>query len=128
MKNMKSDTAIFIIGGVGYGIIEILWRRHTHPTMILAGGISFLLFSKIAKRYREKPLVFKAALCALGVTAVELVFGLVFNMIFKMHVWDYSNRPFNLFGQICPEFTLAWAALAMLFVPLADLINKKVEK
>lgn len=128
MQKIKRDTAIFLIGGVGYGIIEILWRGHTHPTMILAGGISFLMFSKIAKRYKGKPLIFKATICALGVTALELVFGLVFNVIFKMHVWDYSSKPLNLFGQICPEFTLAWVALALLFVPFADLINKKVEK
>ena len=128
MKNFKRDAAIFVIGGVGYGFIEILWRGHTHPTMTVAGGISFLIFSKIAEKYRRKPLIFKAALAALGVTAVELLFGLVFNMIFKMHVWDYSSQPFNLWGQICPKFSLAWATLALLFVPLADRINKCIEK
>lgn len=128
MQKIKRDTAIFLIGGVGYGIIEILWRGHTHPTMTVAGGISFLMFSKIAKRYREKPLIFKAVLCALGVTALELVFGLIFNVVFKMHVWDYSSQPFNLFGQICPKFSFVWMALALLFVPLADLINKIAER
>lgn len=128
MQKIRRDTAIFLIGGVGYGIIEILWRGHTHPTMTVAGGISFLMFSKIAKRYREKPLIFKAVLCALGVTALELVFGLIFNVVFKMHVWDYSSQPFNLFGQICPKFSFVWMALALLFVPLADLINKIAER
>lgn len=128
MQKIKKDTAIFLIGGVGYGIIEILWRGHTHPTMTVAGGISFLMFSKIAKRYREKSLVFKAVICAIGVTALELVFGLIFNVIFKMHVWDYSSQPFNLFGQICPKFSFVWMALALLFVPLADLINKIAER
>lgn len=128
MQKIKKDTAIFLIGGVGYGIIEILWRGHTHPTMTVAGGISFLMFSKIAKRYREKSLVFKAVICAIGVTALELVFGLIFNVVFKMHVWDYSSQPFNLFGQICPKFSFVWMALALLFVPLADLINKIAER
>lgn len=126
MQKIKKDTAIFLIGGVGYGIIEILWRGHTHPTMTVAGGISFLLFSKIAKRYREKSLIFKAVLCALGVTALELVFGLIFNVIFKMHVWDYSSQPFNLFGQICPKFSFAWFILSFAFLPLVDVINKRM--
>ena len=126
MQKIKRDTAIFLIGGVGYGIIEILWRGHTHPTMTIAGGISFLMFSKIAKRYREKPLIFKAVLCALGVTALELVFGLIFNVIFKMHVWDYSSQPFNLFGQICPKFSIAWFLLGFVFLPLAEVINKRM--
>ncbi len=128
MQKIKNGALFFVIGGVVYGIIEVLWRGHTHWTMLLAGGICFLAFSQISKRYKEKPLIFKAILSALVVTAVEFVFGIIFNVIFKMHVWDYSSLPFNLFGQVCLEFTLAWAALALIFVPLADMINKKVER
>ena len=116
------------MGGAGYAVIELLWRRRTHWTMILAGGICFVIFSLIAEKFREKPLVYKAGLCALSVTAVEFVFGIVFNMIFKMGIWDYSEVPFNLFGQICPLFTLLWGALATVFIPLADIMNKKLAR
>lgn len=128
MSKIKSSALIFTIGGVGYGIIELLWRGRTHPTMLAAGGICFLAFSQISKKFASKPLIFKAMLSALTVTAVELVFGLVFNIIFKMHVWDYSSQPFNLFGQICLKFSLAWLLLGLVFVPLAEAINKKVER
>ena len=125
MEKMKKDAAFFAIGGIGYGIIELMWRGYTHPTMIMAGGICFVIFSRIAEKFKDKPLVYKAALCSLGVTAVELVFGIVFNMIFKMNVWDYSKLPFNFLGQICLLFTFLWGALGMIFVPLAELLNEK---
>jgi uncharacterized membrane protein len=126
MSKTKKSALLFVIGGVGYGIIELIWRGRTHPTMILAGGICFLAFSKISLKFETKPLLFKALLSATVVTAVELVFGIIFNVIFKMHVWDYSTQPFNLFGQICLKFSFAWLLLGLLFVPLAEAINKKI--
>ncbi len=119
----KKRVCFFALGGIGYGIIELIWRGYTHWTMILAGGICFVIFSEIAKKFKNKPLLYKVALAALGVTAVEFVFGVVFNLIFKMNVWDYSNMPFNVFGQICPIFTAAWAVVAIVFIPLADMLN-----
>lgn len=122
----KKKLCFFAIGGVGYGIIELMWRGYTHWTMILAGGVCFVIFSEIADKFRYKPLIYKVALAALGVTAVEFIFGIVFNLIFKMNVWDYSEMPFNLFGQICPLFTLAWGVVALIFIPLADVLNKVI--
>lgn len=95
--------------------------------MVVAGGVCFVLFSLIAEKFTSRSLVFKAALCSLGVTAVELVFGIVFNIVLKMQVWDYSDLPLNLFGQICPQYTLMWAGLALIFLPLAQLLNKKIK-
>ena len=126
MKNMKRCAVFFAAGGVGYGIIELLWRGHTHWTMILAGGICFVIFSYIAEKFSERPLIFKASLCALGVTLIELIFGLIFNVILKMDVWDYSAQKFNFLGQICLGFSLLWGALGIIFLPLANRINKKL--
>ncbi len=126
MKKVKKEVTIFIIGGLGYGALEILWRGYTHWAMLLAGGICFVMFSHIAKRYSKRSLVFKAILCALGVTAVEAVFGIVFNMVLKENIWDYSHLPFNVMGQICLLYSFLWGLLGVVFVPLADFLNKKL--
>ncbi|MBO5907091.1 MAG: hypothetical protein J6Q85_02930 [Clostridia bacterium] len=129
MKRLKilwKRTVLFSIGGIGYAVIEILWRGRTHWTMVLAGGSCFLLFSRIAEKFKSSPLVIKAMISAFGVTLVELIFGIVFNIIFGMHVWDYSNERFNLLGQICPLFSLFWSLLALVFLPLADKLNNKL--
>ena len=95
--------------------------------MVIAGGLCFVMFSLIAERFISRSIVFKAALCAIGITAVELVFGIIFNLILGMKVWDYSSIPFNLFGQICPRYTLMWLGLSLIFLPFASFLNKKIK-
>ena len=94
--------------------------------MALAGGLSFVIFSLVAEGFSDMPIIVKAVLCAVGVTAVELLFGVIFNMALGMRVWDYSGMPFNFLGQICPQFSLLWVGLALLFLPLANLLNERV--
>lgn len=128
MLKLKKYVVFFIIGGLGYAIIELLWRGRTHWSMMLAGGICFILFSVIAEKLRGQRLLYKAILCALAVTAVEFIFGIVFNIILRMQVWDYSGVPLNFLGQICLLYTVIWGILGLVFVPLADFLNKKMQK
>lgn len=69
----------------------------------------------------------KAIICALVITAVEFAFGMIFNVLLDMKIWDYSQLPCNLFGQVCPMFTALWACLAVFLLPLADTLNKFLE-
>ncbi|MBQ9692379.1 MAG: hypothetical protein IJV70_04400 [Clostridia bacterium] len=127
MKELKRYAVFFIIGALGYGMIEILWRGHTHWSMLIAGGICFALFSKIAEKLKKVPLPIKAVVCALTVTAVELVFGIIFNIVLKMNVWDYSGMSYNFKGQICLVFSALWACLGLIFIPVADFLNRKLK-
>ncbi len=124
-KKLKKDAAFFATGGAGYGIIELLWRGHTHWSMLIAGGMCFTIFSRIAERCRKRSLIYKAVLCSMSVTVVEFGFGIVFNKILKMNVWDYSKMPYNILGQICPLYTVLWGALGLIFVPVAEQMNKR---
>lgn len=127
MKLIKRYAAHFVIGGTGYGIIELIWRKHTHWTMILAGGICFIIFSVIAEKLATKPLAIKAVLASLCITLIELIFGVIFNIHFKMNVWDYSDIPMNILGQICPIFSFFWCILSFIFLPLASLLNEMIK-
>ena len=128
MTKVKKNIIFFSSGGVGYGMIELIWRGRTHWTMLIAGGVCFVIFSVISERCKKRTCIFKAVSCALSVTLVELIFGIVFNLVFKMNVWDYSKMPFNLFGQVCLLYTLLWGVLGAAFLPLADYLNKKLEE
>ena len=83
-----------------------------------------MLFSVVAERLKESNMLTKAVVCAIGVTAIEFIFGIIFNLWLKMDVWNYSDIPFNILGQICPIFTVLWAGIAIAFLPLADVLNK----
>ena len=84
----------------------------------------FLSFSYIDKRFKNSKLYKKALLGALVITLIEFVFGVIFNIALKRKVWDYSDRPFNILGQVCPLFSVIWFLLSFIFIPFAAKISK----
>lgn len=98
----------FMIGGNAYCAIELLYRNRTHYSMFFCAGmaVAILLFIYLQNK-TISPLIF-ALIAALVITILELIFGAVFNLWLDMGVWDYSNVPFNLFGQICLPFSAIW--------------------
>ena len=54
---------------------------------------------------------------------LELIFGIIFNINLGMNVWDYSDLPFNLFGQICLPFMIAWFLLSAVAIVADDYIR-----
>ena len=48
-------------------------------------------------------------------TAIELFGGWILDKLFHVRWWDYSDKPFNLHGYICPEFSLYWG-LGVVFI------------
>ena len=107
----------FLFGGVGYGLIEIIWRGRTHPSMVITGGVCLMLMRAISRRFRSvsvlKHGIVCAVLCAASVTAVEFAVGCVVNIWLRLGVWDYSNMKFNLLGQVCPLYSALWFCLCL---------------
>ncbi len=115
----------FLIGSTGYGIIEILWRGYTHISMLITGGVCFILMYNIATYFKEISLPKKSLLSGLCITAVELCVGFIVNIKLNLNVWDYSSQPLNLSGQICPLYTTFWIFLSLLLIKLIDFIKEK---
>ena len=103
---------VFYIGGLAYGVIELLWRGRTHWTMLLAGGVCFLLMYLTATA-TSLGRFWQYVLCAALISAVEFVTGAVVNMRLKWNVWDYSGQPMNLYGQICLRYAAYWFLLSV---------------
>lgn len=100
---------IFLLGAFIYSLIEIVFRGHTHWTMTLLGGVAGAVLYCISAG--DEPLFLKAFAGAFIITALEMCVGVVDNIILKWSVWDYSDMPFNLFGQICLPFSALWFLL-----------------
>ena len=105
-------TVIFAAGGVLYTLMEIVWRGHSHISMAIAGGLCLAGIFLIEKHIKV-PLWAKCFLGALLITTVEFIFGCVVNLALGLSVWDYSDRAFNLLGQICPLFTVIWYVISI---------------
>ncbi len=109
----------FLLGGIGYVVIEFLWRGRSHISMFLAGGTCFLLLGKL----RRLPLLLRGILGAGIITTVELLAGLLFNRDYR--VWDYRHLPYNFRGQICLPFSLLWVPLSLGAMVLYGFLDRK---
>ena len=50
-----------------------------------------------------------------AMTLIEYVAGKIFIVGMHIKLWDYSKKPGNIQGIVCPEFTLYWTLLAALY-------------
>ena len=119
MEKIKKDCGVFLFGAAGYYVLETLWRGYSHWSMALAGGISLLAMMKVFAKLKNAPLYFKALVGGTIITAVEFLFGMIFNRILGMGVWDYSNVWGNILGQICPIYSIIWCGIGF-FVALYE--------
>ena len=124
MKKLLIHIPITAIGGLTYMGIEILWRGHTHWTMGVLGGVCFALIGLLDEVQDHPPMLLQMVQGAAIVTALELLVGLVVNRWLGWDVWDYSDMPGNLWGQVCPQFAAAWLVLSWAAVKLENLIHK----
>ena len=122
------EFIIFIIFGLMYVTIELLYRGHTHYSMFIVGGICGVLIGLINDNTPDMPLLPQCVLGAVIITAIELLTGLFLNVYLGLNVWDYSNQPFNFMGQICPQFCIIWCILSILVIRIDDWLKEKVLK
>lgn len=115
----------FLMGGVVYTGIEVLWRGCTHWTMFLAGGVCFTLLYVLTTR-TSLPILIQCALGALIITTVEFLVGCVVNLALGWAVWDYSCNRFNLLGQVCLTYAGLWLMLSCPALLLARAIHKYI--
>lgn len=125
-KFILKEFIIFIIFGLMYVTIELLYRGHTHYSMFIVGGICGVLIGLINDNTPDMPLLPQCVLGAVIITVIELLTGLFLNVYLGLNVWDYSNQPFNFMGQICPQFCIIWCILSILVIRIDDWLKEKV--
>ena len=122
MKKLR-PLILFVIGGLIYILIELVARGRTHWTMFIVGGLAFFLIGFINEKYKKMPLAKQMLIGTLVITALEFTCGCIVNLWLGWNVWDYSNMPLNLLGQICMPFTILWFFLSAVGIILDDYIR-----
>lgn len=110
---LPSHLIEILFGGIAYGLLEIIWRGYTHPSMVITGGLCFGMMLAVNRYFAKMPLILKSAVCALGITAAEFCVGMLVNRLWQMDVWDYSDEWLHLFGQICPLYSCIWFLISL---------------
>lgn len=111
-------------GGSTYCALEVIWRGYSHWTMLVLAAVVFIIVGLLNEVWSwQTSLALQVAAGMALATALEFITGCIVNLWLGWDVWDYSDMPGNLMGQICPQYTLLWAALVLVAILLDDYIR-----
>ena len=82
--------------------------KYRFNTAFLTGSDYYRYPKLISEQMKKATLFAKCLLGTIFITATEFIFGCIFNLKYSFAVWDYSNQPFNVLGQICLPFSILW--------------------
>ena len=123
MINIKNIIKYIILGGIGgitYIIIELLYRGYSHWSMFIV-FIFIVLINEFISWNME---LWKQMLIGSGiVTVLEFISGYILNIKLGWLIWDYSNVPFNIMGQICLPFSIAWFFISFIAIVADDYLR-----
>jgi hypothetical protein len=106
----------FALGAL-YLTVEILWRGHTHVSMLIVGGLCGVCIGGVNQlpRFYNAKIIVQSAIGAVIVTALEFVSGCVLKLWLGLNVWSYNGYVGNILGQVCLLYALLW----FFFMPFA---------
>lgn len=125
MKN----AFMFIVSGMSYRMLEILWNGNSHWIMFIVGGAAFLIISMVNERFSwDFPFLAQCLIIAIIIVIIEFAAGCILNLYLKMNIWDYSGAKINLLGQICLKYALLWLVLSAAAIIADDILKWKLFK
>ena len=127
LRNIGKYVVLFLIGGLGYYCIEVVNRGYSHWSMFLCGGACFVMTGMINQALGfEVSLVSQMIIAGIIITELEFITGSIVNLWMKWDVWDYSEVPYNILGQICLPYSLLWIGLSVIAILLDDYLRYRL--
>ena len=124
---MRKDSILFLTSSCAYPTLEMACRGHTHYSMALAGGVCLCLIDHICCGMLEGRSLFTRCLAGSGlITGVELAAGIIVNQVMGLGVWDYSDMPMNIMGQVCLPYSVLWFGLTLPAMALCGLLRESM--
>ncbi len=119
-----------LFGGLVYYGIEGIWHipingGWANILMLFIGGICFVLIGGINQipKFYKLSIRAQSFIGTLIVLIVEFLSGYILNIRLKMDIWDYSEMPFNILGQVCLLYGALWLLLLPFAIWLEDRLN-----
>lgn len=123
----KSILKYFILGWFGgstYCSLEVIFRGRSHWSMVALAFILFLLIGSLNNLFPwGMSLAKQGIIGACMVTVLEFITGCIVNIWLGWNVWDYSNMPLNILGQVCLPFSLLWILLSIVCIIVDDYLR-----
>lgn len=117
---------LFWFGGSFYITLEVIYRGYSHWSMGLLAGLIFIIVGLLNEIWDWETSIILQVLVGTAIATIgEFLTGCIVNIWLGWNIWDYSNMPGNILGQICPLFTIIWIPIILLAIILDDVIRWK---
>lgn len=124
LKLILKYAFLAIIGGGIYCSLEVLYRGYSHWSMFVLGGVCFITLGLINEILDwETPLLVQMLMGSGIITTLEFITGCIVNIWLDWNVWDYSEKLFNIAGQISLGSSVIWFLLSAVGIILDDWIR-----
>ena len=127
---MRKAVLWLILGGMVYFTIEGVWRIPSNGgwaniAMLLIGGVCFFLIGNINQfpKFYKLSMRLQSLIGAAVILLMEFISGCIFNLWLGLEIWDYSDMPLNVCGQICLLYGILWFFLVPFAIWLEDKLN-----
>lgn len=131
MRLFLTLVLLFCLGGMLGWLLELFYRRLVSakrwvnpgflvgPILPLYGFGLWLLYGLASIDLSALPalprVLIRVLLMGIAMTVIEYIAGKIFIVGMHIKLWDYSQKPGNIEGLICPEFSLYWTLLGALY-------------
>ncbi len=131
MSYLVIISTLFVIGSLGGGVIELLFRRFvsqkkwmnpgflTGPYLPIYGFGVIVLYAvsniPLGIDGHIWDVIIRIIIIGVGMSLIEFLAGLIFIKGLGIKLWDYSNRKGNIMGIICPSFSIIWLIVGSLY-------------
>lgn len=124
MKAFSKYLMLLAVGGGLYYSFEIIFRGFSHWSMFCLGGICLIFCTLQGQMLRwEDPMWIQIIRCTVFVVSLEFSTGIILNKWFHYRIWDYTNQPFQIFGQICLPFAVIFSGLCAVGIVIGGYLS-----
>ena len=131
MKNSKifKILLLWLIIGSIYFTLEGFWHipsgGYANIIMLPIGGLCGICvgtINQIPKFYNMK-IIYQSLISTFIILFIEFISGCILNLGLNLDLWDYSNLPFNILGQVCLLYGILWFLISPLAIWLEDYLR-----
>ena len=122
-KRIAAIILTFIIGGLSYALIELLYRGRTDISMFILAGCCSVVMAGLNNIFSyNMPFELQVLISSFACIAGEYLVGITLNQNFT--IWDYRGM-WGTFasGQLNIFYCLAWVALSIFGIPMLDYVE-----
>lgn len=131
MMSSSSETAVvwflyFCAASVAGWVLESTYKSLVERRWVNSGflsgpfvpiyGFGVLSIALLERLLATAPTPLRWMAVVLAPSVVEYATSFLLEKVFKLRLWDYSDRPLNLNGRICLAFSACWGVLSAAIV------------